>query len=245
MSAPIDPSPAESAVRHALPLAILAMLAVPVPSALAQDRADRVIVSALTQQGELLLKKQTALEPLIESLAREEQRLAAEEVVLLAGAESIKQTLAKYNAAVEEVNEAIKRHQAECAQTQDRELLQPCNAVVAELRSKGAVLEADGLKLDQRQKEVNDRITRYNAARDELNQRTQQNAAQIEPLRRDMDRWLVKMSEFLHSESFAAFANKAGSLPVCSDERVSGSSAASPATALKHALDCLRLLGKI
>ncbi|MEO8628277.1 MAG: hypothetical protein ABI612_09275 [Betaproteobacteria bacterium] len=219
---------------------ILACVAASARSA-EKENPDRLLLSALTQEGDLLLEERKPMEPIIATLLNQKLQLAVDEKAILVEVEAVKQGMAQYNAAVDQMNEAVRQHDADCSQSLDRPALQKCNDTALELRTKSDQLAAQMPALNQRHNGANERIVRYNAAAADWNKRSNASTARSDPNLRDIEQWLVRFREFLASDSFAAVSAPPAK-PVCSDASFSDASATPPDLALRRALDCLRSL---
>jgi uncharacterized protein YhaN len=219
---------------------ILACVAAPAQSA-EKENPDRLLLNALTQEGDLLLEERKPMEPIIATLLNQKLQLAVDEKAILAEVEAVKQGMTQYNAAVDQMNESVRQHDAACAQSLDRPALQKCNETALELRAKSDQLATQMPELDKRHSDVNKRIAEYNAAAADWNKRSNASTARSDPNLRDIERWLVRFREFLASDSFAAVSAPPAK-PICSDASFSDTSATPPDIALRRALDCLRSL---
>ncbi len=206
-----------------------------------KENPDRLLLSALTQEGDLLLEERKPMEPTIAALMNQKLQMAADEKAILAEVEAVKQGMAQYNAAVDQMNEAVRQHDADCSQSLDRPALQKCNDTALELRAKSDQLAAQMPELDQRHNAVNKRIAEYNATAASWNKRSNASIARSDPNLRDIEHWLVRFREFLASDSFTAVSAPPAK-PLCFDPGFSDTSATPPDLALRRALDCLRSL---
>src|SRR5215210_146318 len=79
---------------------ILACVAEPTGSA-EPENPDRLLLSALTQEGDLLLEERKPMEPMIATLLKQKLQLAADETAILVEVQAVKQGMTQYNAAVD------------------------------------------------------------------------------------------------------------------------------------------------
>jgi len=228
--------------RCAALLTLIGVLLASSETALSQDNADQLRVRALEQEGELILQEQKELQPMIAALEQGKEQLNVEEKSLQTETDAVRVGIEKHNLVVDEINEAVRKQQAECQSSEDAAVVDACNARAAALRGRSEAAAKDAAELSRRQKTLNERIARYNVAGTEWNKQSQESSVRLQPHQRDVDFWLSKVTEFLRSSSFAALAKKANSPEACEAEPLAQSAALAPSAAVERALECLRTL---
>jgi chromosome segregation ATPase len=220
-------------------LASLAALAHATARAQGQD-VDALQLSALVQEGDLLLEEALTLEPDTQQLAREAEGLAATEKAIASESKALNETVRAYNAAMNKLNDAIRAHKAQCPQqTQDRALAEACNNRAAQLRQSTRKLEDEGPQLQAQQDDLNHRIEQHNKARIAYAARKREQDAKVQANRNDLQYWLSRLNPFLHSQAFSSFVERAGSPAACGAARI-GSVQVPTSAAVKRVQECLK-----
>ena len=210
-------------------------------SALAQS--DTLRVSALLQEGKLLLEETDTLEPDTRSLAEQGAALAAEEKALRAESQALDAGIKEFNAALQKYNEEAKAHRDACpAESRDKELVESCNAQVSVLRIRGEKLETERTQLIARQDSVNRRIAAFNAGYKDYANRKQQHDARATLNERDVREWLERVHDFFLSDDFKTVLASTAKPSVCDDRNIGSLSGLPSAQALRQAQACLQAL---
>lgn len=210
-------------------------------SALAQTETLRV--NALVQEGELLLEETNTLEPDTRSLAEQGTALGTEEKALRAEAQAVEFAIKEFNAALERFNEEARTYRSACpSQSQDKDLVESCNAHVADLRAGGQKLETERTELMARQDSVNQRIATFNAGSKEYFKRKQENDSRASLNERDVQEWLARAREFFLSDDFKTVSSNAANPSVCEDANIGSLGGLPSAQALRQAQACLQAL---
>jgi uncharacterized protein (DUF3084 family) len=209
------------------------------PLALAQ--ADQLELSALVQEGDLILEEAAALAPATEKLTKERQQIAASDKALRADIQALEASIKQFNASTEELTEGAKQYEAQCPRRiEDRALWEPCNARGAELNELAGRLDARRPTIEAQQKEVNARIDLQNAAGEDYAKRKREHDSRDRLNQQDAEDWLGRARAFLASESFHAFLVRAGDPLACGPDRIAAVASARWTAALKRAHDCLK-----
>jgi len=227
------------AVPAALLLPAIAVLLAYAPIALPQ--ADLLWVSALIQEGDLILEEAAALQPIHDKIAKEGVQMAAQEKALRAEVEAMQNSIKQFNAAMAEINAAVRKHQDDCPQKiEDSSLAASCNVKAVELMAQARKLEEQGPQIEARRKELNTRVEQYNMANQEFAKRRQQSDARDMLNQHDAEAWLGRAREFLASDTFNALPVSSGSVPACAPGRIAELSSLPSGQAVVAAQACLR-----
>jgi chromosome segregation ATPase len=223
-------------------VALFALL-LPVCVRAAQEDAARLELDALVQEGELLQEELDRLTPTGEKLAAEGGRLDAEDQALRAESQSLDRDIQAYNRAEQELEKSAADHRARCPrESEDRALVQMCNARAGEIQAAVRSLEAKPALLQKRQADLNRRIEQYNPARRDWARRKDEHDGQLRLNRRDLAAWLVRVQRYFGGAAFRAARAKAGNPGACAPEALRDQPAAASAEALSQTLGCLRAL---
>jgi chromosome segregation ATPase len=220
------------------------LLAASVLSWVAPARADdpaRLRLAALVEEAELLLDELAGLQPAIERLRVQGERLAASETALRAELPGLEREIAAYNDAAAALTEAARQHRARCPrESDDSTLIETCNASGAELMDRYAVLERQRAELAVRQEALNQRVDRHNAERLAWQADKRDSGPRIDKNESDANRWVGTAREFMLSDAFAALITEAGSPAPCAGLRLPQSAAYHGTPGLKSLHSCLQ-----
>jgi hypothetical protein len=205
------------------------------------DDPARLRLAALVEQGELLLEEFAGLQPTIERLRVEGERLTDSEATLRTELVGLEREIAAYNEAASALIEAARQHRARCPQlSEDSKLIEQCNAGGAELMNRYAVLEQQRAELSGRQQTLNQRIERHNADRLAWHADKRDNGPRIDSNESEANRWVGSARGFMLSEPFAALTTEAGGPASCTDLRLSEATAYHGTQGLKALHVCLQ-----
>jgi hypothetical protein len=197
----------------------------------ADEEADRLKLRALIEEGDLILEEALALQPAADTLAADGAQLDAAEASIRADSASQNEAILKFNADNIELERQVKAHQAACPrESEDKALVESCNARALELQPIVRAHEEQRRVLQQRQKAMQQRIDAHNAARRDWAERKRELDPKVQANRKDADYWLGEARTFLAGDGFRGLATKAGAPAAC-DVRKLGDLAAPPAIA--------------
>lgn len=207
----------------------------------ADDEAGRLKLRALIEEGDLILEEARGLQPAADQLAADGARLDAEGTALQAESAGLNATILKFNATNIELQREVKAHQAECpGESQDKALVESCNARARELQPTVSAHEEQRPVLQQRQQSLQERIEAHNGARRDWAARKRDLEPKVQANRKDADYWLGEARAFLGGDAFRALAQKAGAPAAC-ERRALGDLASPPAgAAVGRAHACLK-----
>jgi hypothetical protein len=219
--------------RNRMPVGALALAVALAQPALgrADEEAERLKLRALTEEGDLILEEARALQPAADKHAADGAQLDAEEASVRAESASLNEAIAKFNAAQIELERQVEAHRAACPrESEDKALVESCNARALELQATVRAHEAQRPLLQQRQQALQQRIEAHNAARRDWAQRKRELDPKVQANRKDADYWLGEARAFLAGDGFRSLARKAGAQAAC-DGRALGDLTAPPAAA--------------
>ena len=231
-----------SVCKRAVPAALLlpAVAALLAYAPIALPQADLLWVSAMIQEADLILQEAAALKPVHDKIAKEGERMAAQEKALRAEAEAMQKNIRQFDAAMEEINAAVKKYPEECPQKiEDPSLAASCNAKAVELTAQARKLEEQGPQIEAHRKELNARVAQYNTANQEFAKRRQQSDARDMLNQHDAEEWLGRAREFLASDTFNALP-VASSVGACAPERIAELTTLPSTQGMAQAQACLR-----
>lgn len=210
-------------------------------SAAANEESDRLKLKALSEEAGLILDEQAQLQPLTEKLAKEGEQLDGIEQALRAESNAVNEAVNKYNEANKGLERAVQEHAQRCPkESDDKELVESCNAMAVGLKGTAQRLEQERPALQARQQELKQRIEQHNAARKEWTQSRREHEARLQANRGDCEHWIAGAKPFLGSDGFKGLAKKAGSPAACEAARL-GESVALPAEqAVGRVQSCLK-----
>jgi hypothetical protein len=209
--------------------------------ACADEDAERLRLQALVQEGDLLLAEWTALKPERDRIAADAQRIDAGEQALRSESADLNQAITAFNAAHTELARGAEAHAAECPlASEDKAVVDACNARAAALRERARDLEGLRPALQARQRELKARLDRQNAGRREWAERKHTIDARVELSRGDTDQWLASVHPFLASAVFQSLARRAGEPQACAAQRLREIEELPGDQSLERAQACLR-----
>jgi hypothetical protein len=182
----------------------------------ADEQADRYKLTALIEEGELLLEEADLLQPVTERLAREGEQLDQAEPRLREESAALDAAIAQFNARNKDLERAVQEHKLRCPrESEDKALVESCNAMAAGLQSVAQELEQDRPGLHARQQDLKTRIEQHNAARRDWAVRKRDHEVKVQANRSDCEPWLATAKTFLATESMKATVKKAGEPAPC------------------------------
>jgi chromosome segregation ATPase len=207
----------------------------------AQEEAARLRLSALIQEGDLLLQEALALEPGTRRLEQLGGGLAAQGKQLEAEVAALERLLREYNAEVSALvaRSAAQREQCTAAGLAAQQV-RDCNDEAANIAAAGMGLEQRRPELERRQQELNRRIDRHNTRRLEWDKARREQDGRRAVNEGDVREWLQRARAFWGTDEFAAFSRAAGTPAACSPARLTVSSTAYPVEGLKRMQACLK-----
>jgi hypothetical protein len=211
--------------------------------AASNDDGDRLKLRALSEEAGLILDEQAQLQPLTEKLAKEGEQLDAVEQMLRAESNAVNESVNKYNETNKGLERAFQEHAQRCPkESDDKELVESCNAMAVGLKGTAQKLEQERPALQTRQQELKQRIEQHNAARKEWAQRRRDHDARLQANKGDCDHWVTGAKPFLASEGFKALAKKAGNPPACEASKLAEAVAMPQEQAVARVQSCLKAL---
>lgn len=211
--------------------------------ALADPESERLELKALVDEGNLIQEEAAGLQPLTDRLAVEGAQLDAAEKTLREESAALDAAIAKFNATSAGLQRVAQELQAKCPrESEDKALVESCNAQVAELRTQVLKLDQERSALQRRQHDLNSAAEAHNSARREWTTRRGEHGARVQANAQDADYWVGQARRFLSSGAFPGLLQAAGGPAACEPAQLReiGSSAASAAVARVQA--CLKAL---
>jgi chromosome segregation ATPase len=208
----------------------------------AQEEAARLRLSALTQEGDLLLEEALALEPATRQLEQLGGELAAQGKQLEPEVAALERLLREYNAEVVALatRSAAQREQCTAAGLAAQQI-RDCNDEAANIAAAALGLEQRRPDLDRGQQELNQRIDRHNTRRLEWDKARREQDGRRAVNESDIREWLQRARAFWSTDEFAALSRAASTPAACSPARLSGvSGTAYPVEGLKRMQACLK-----
>jgi DNA repair exonuclease SbcCD ATPase subunit len=232
--------------RFCLRTAIAAGAALLLSSSLARsdDSPDQRLNDALLAEGMLLQQQVSKLQPIAVDLERERKRLTKEEAELNGEAADVTKSFEQYNAAADQLNADIQKQREQCdsGTSKFQSEVETCNQSAEVLTAQKAELSTQGSELDRRQEAVNKRIVQHNAAGREWNNRSTEHQQQWIPSIKQVQDWVGRFNDYVHSESFSKFAAAGGSPVDCANDRIGALNPLEALSSLERALPCLKAL---
>lgn len=224
-------------------LTVTACLGMNCAAAGADEQTDRLKLAALTQEGDLILDEANALQPVTERLAREGEQLDQVEPKLREESSVLDAAIAKFNGQNTDLERAVQEHRSRCPrETEDKALLESCNAMATGLQSVAQQLEQERPQLQTRQQELKGRIDQHNGARRDWAARKRDHDARLLANKTDAEPWLVAAKAFLATESVKAMVQKAGNPQQCKAGVPAESEAPPPVEGVRRVQACLKAL---
>jgi chromosome segregation ATPase len=215
-----------------------------VAGAHADEQTDRLKLTALVEEGDLLLDEANALQPVAERIAREGEQLDQAEPKLREESAGLDAAIAKFNGQNKDLERALQEHKQRCPrESEDKALVESCNAMAAGLQTVAQQLEQERPRLQSRQQELKARIEQHNAARREWALRKRDNDARLQANRTDCEPWLNSARAFLATDGFRALVRKAGDPAPCKAATAAEIAGPASADAVRRVQACLKLLG--
>ena len=207
------------------------------------DPPIRLQVEALLQEGGLLRDELEKLSAPAQTLAAEGAQLDAEEQSLRGASSALNEDIQAFNAALGDLEKAARDQQLRCPrESQDAAVVEACNTEAAAIRKQAQQRDAQRPALQQRQQDLNARIERHNAARQDWAGRKSQLDARLELNRHDLGTWLERAQRFFATADFAAAYLAANKPAACRPEGLRDLADAPAAATLQRALGCLQAL---
>lgn len=208
-------------------------------TALAQ--ADQLELDALVQEGALIQEEAAGLAPATKLLAQEGLEIASSDKALREEVQTLNRDITQFNVAMAEQTRSAEEVKAQCTgQTEDKALVDSCNARITRLRDQANELEEQRPQLRARQEEITARVEKHNAWARDYAKRKQEQDARDKLNQRDGEDWLGRARQFLASGEFAGWLTKAGSPAACGAEQMTEIAALSLYPALDRAEACLK-----
>ncbi|HTS53319.1 MAG TPA: hypothetical protein VMH26_08605 [Burkholderiales bacterium] len=207
----------------------------------ALGRADQLELDALVQEGALILEEAEALAPVDQTLTQEEREIASSEKTLREEVQALNRDITQFNAVMAEQEHGAEELQAQCAgRTEDKELVDSCNARIARMRDEATKLGEQRSELRAREEEMNARVDKYNAWGRDYAKRKQEQDSRDELNRSDSEDWLGRAKKLLASKEFTAWLARAGNPAACGGEQVGDLASLPLRSALARAQACLK-----
>lgn len=212
------------------------------PFAAAAPDPARLKLTAMIQEGDLLLEEVGRLEPVSEQLAKEGKALEQTERDLRAAAPALESDIRKYNEELNGLEKGVAARQARCPkESADTALVESCNAEATRLNAESQRLGGVRESLDSRRLELNRQIEQFNQARREFAGRQQAHAKQLGPNKTDVDYWVERVAGFLTSPDFKSLYVLSATEPgTCSAGTLGDLKALHHWESIKRAQRCLR-----
>jgi phage shock protein A len=211
---------------------------------LAATAADpaRLKLTALIQEGDLLLEEVAKLEPVGEQLTQEGKALDQAERDLRTASPALESDIRKYNEELNALEQGAAARQARCPkESADNALVESCNAEAARLNTESQRLGGVRDSLDARRVELNRRIEQFNQARREFTGRRQAHERQVGPNKTDVDYWVERAAQFIASPDFKSLYVLSATEPgTCAAGTLGELKTLHHWEALKRAQRCLR-----
>jgi hypothetical protein len=218
----------------------LALLGAQAGWAQADEQTDRLKLTALVEEGDLLLDEANLLQPVTERLAREGELLDQAEPRLREESAAMDAAIAKFNARNKDLERAVQEHKLRCPrESEDKAVVESCNAMAAGLQSVAQQLEQERPGLQVRQQDLKARIEQHNAARRDWAVRKRDHEARVHSNRIDSEPWLASAKGFLATESIKAAVKKAGDPAPCKAAATAEIAGLAPPEAVRRLQACL------
>jgi hypothetical protein len=229
-----------AAMRRAVLMFVVCWLWMPLV-ATAADPA-RLKLSALIQEGDLLLEEVAKLEPVSEQLAREGKALDQTESELRADAPALEADIRKYNDELGALESAATARQVRCSKKPlTNALIEACNAEAARLNAENQRLSSVRASVEARRTELNRRVDQFNQARRDYLNRRQAHERQLGPNKTDVDYWVERAAEFIASPDFKSLYVLSNTEPgTCAADALGDLKSLPPWEALRRGERCLR-----
>jgi chromosome segregation ATPase len=209
----------------------------------ADEVTDRLKLTALIEEGDLLLDEANALQPTTERLAREGEQLDQVEPKLRDESAALDAAIAKFNGQNKDLERAVQEHRQRCPrESEDKALVESCNAMAAGLQGVAQQLEQERPRLQTRQQDLKTRIEQHNAVRREWTVRKRDHDARLQANRTDSEPWLTSAKSFLASDSMKAAIKKAGDPAQCKAAAPAELASVAPDEAVRRVQACLKAL---
>lgn len=206
------------------------------------DPGIRLQVDALLQEGGLLRDELEKLSASAQALAAVGAQLDAEEQSLRGASSALNEDIQAFNAALSDLEKAAREQQSRCPrESQDAAVVEACNTEAAAIRKQAQQRDAQRPVLQQRQQDLNARIERHNAARQDWAGQKSKLDARLELNRHDLGAWLERAQRFFATDEFAAADLAANKPAACRPEGLDLAEAPTAVT-LQRALGCLQAL---
>jgi hypothetical protein len=209
----------------------------------ADEEEERLRIQALLQEGDLILDEAHALQPVSDRLEHEGKELDAAEQKLRADSADLNQAIVLFNARRQELDRASEELRAQCPrQSEDKALVDRCNATAAQLQASGAELEQRRAALQAQQQDLNRRLEQHNAARRDLAARKRAHEPKMQANRADGDQWLAEARRFFLTPSFKAWSRKAGGPAACNAATPEALAAGTGTASVERAHACIKAI---
>jgi hypothetical protein len=208
------------------------------------DSPDQRLNDALLDEGTMLQQQVSRLQPVAVELERERKRLTKEEAELTDEAAEVTKSFEQFNAVADRLNADIQNQRSQCdtGTSKFQSEVDACNKSAEALIAQKAELSTQGSELDRRQEAVNKRIVEHNAAGREWNKRSNDHQRQWTPSIKQVQAWVGRFNEFVHSESFPQFVSAGGSPADCADDRIGALNPLDALPSLERGLSCLKAM---
>ena len=204
--------------------------------------AIRLQVDALLQEGGLLHDELEKLSAPAQALAAVGAQLDAEEQSLRGASSALNEDIQAFNAALSDLEKAARDQQSRCPrESQDAAVVEACNTQAVAIRKQAQQRDAQRPVLQQRQQDLNARIERHNAARQDWAGQKSKLDARLELNRHDLGAWLERAQRFFATDEFAAADLAANKPAACRPDDLDLAEAPT-AVRLQRALGCLQAL---
>lgn len=224
-------------------LSLAACLGVAAGSVHADEVTDRLKLTALIEEADLLIDEANALQPASERIGREGEQLDQAEPKLREESAALDAAIAKFNGQNKDLERAVQEHKQRCPkESEDKALVESCNAMAAGLQSVAQQLEQERPKLQQRQQDLKTRIEQHNAARRDWALRKRDQDTRVQANRADSEPWVASAKAFLATESMKAMIKKAGEPQQCKAIAPADPAAAAGPDAVRRVQGCLKAL---
>jgi chromosome segregation ATPase len=211
----------------------------------ADEQTDRLKITALVEEGDLLLDEANLLQPVTERLVREGEQLDQAEPRLREESAALDAAIAKFNSQNKDLERALQEHRQRCPrESEDKALVESCNAMAAGLQSVAQQLEQERPRLQTRQQELKARIEQHNAARRDWALRKRDHDVKVQANRSDCEPWLNAAKAFLASDGAKAAAKKAGDPAPCKAAGEPGGPGSEGVRRMQACLKALAAAGK-
>jgi hypothetical protein len=233
---------AATAANASMHVALALCLALQVALLHAEEGNARLRMSALVEEGDLLLEESAGLAPIRQHSRAQAERLAASEKKLSEDVARVEKEVAAYNKAATELSTAAAEHTRACPADVADSAVVRCNERGARLMDQAAELDRKRMALEKVQTEVNARVDQHNRAREAMLAEQREYGPRLDANAADTQRWVSAARSFMLTPEFSALRERGGRPTACSQVRLADAGAHFGEQGLKQLHACLKAI---